>query len=1167
MTIDFSTISWDERPTLLLKNLDGTIIAPLSYAHNIELKANYNEISELTWTLPRYVDGVETEAYKDVVGMRIVDLPGVGQFSIVNPKVTSKGGMLETKECKAYSLEYELQSKSTSYLIEGTYELYNPVAPKSTALGILLEDYPSWRVGSFDSDLVGKYRTFDNISSSLYETMKDSFEKAYQCVFSFDTYARTINVRAVTSIATTKQVYISHDNLAKQIEIEEDTENIFTALDVNGAEDVDIRSVNPMGTNVIYNLDYFMNTSYFSQSLIDKWNQWKTTYEDYRKPYYDLTVAKVLQESKLVTQNAAIIKLTNELNKFTELQSVYVEGAASGGDYSDELAEIKQKIADKVTEISNKRDERNATQDVIDAAYAQQLAINRACSWDNFFTNEEIKLLDRYIKKDAIEETSFVYKEYASYVTPDTAKGANSATFRIDGATVAGSHREDGTKVYSITGGELTLNATSADTTTISFTHCEVISASAEVTSDKKYVFTAYLRSGTQDETTFPRASLTIIGIDCTMTSDASTDDDIGGTYIEGATMSSTSNTSDLYFTQNTTEYTKRSVEWDLYEFGQQQLDELAFPSYTFSVDSANFLALEDFELFKNNLELGEKIYLDLDGQVLKPICIGVEMSFEDPSQFKLIFGDKYSLKDSAFELVDLLEESVSMGKAVAKNRRSYNSFIDSGASSEVRDFMNSALDAAKNMVLGGSNEETIMDGSGVRLRKYNESTGDYEPEQVWLKSNLIAFTTDNWSSVKQAFGHMKNGSDVDVWGLIADSIIGKLIAGTNLTIESEKKDGGVAVFKMDANGAVLYNSQFDVVNEYEVEGTNNKGWIKLQSPLGIVAGVDSPAAPLFGTDVSGNTCVYTNDGNLLDKIKNIDYSDAGTLPRASFWADMYGNAFFKGNVYANSGVFNGTVYANAGKFTGEIEATSGKFSGTIYASKLAGTLEADETEGGILKGIGLNVGNGNFVVNSSGDVTMAGSIDLSRGSISWGTNAPVKYQFSVDGSSNWHDTMTASDYYRRDSLDGGTTWGSAYKFRGQDGSDADVPSYIHNAYIDFSSVNAPYLRGNSIELYGGHFSVYDSNGSNQHGFVGHATGSATNNAGDSFTTNGVALSAGLSNTNISYTTVGNYIIATTHGIRMHSGSNVNLYLTPSGAYYDNGNGAVEIGGSTAVFG
>jgi hypothetical protein len=46
-----------------------------------------------------------------------------------------------------------------------------------------------------------------------------------------------------------------------------------------------------------------------------------------------------------------------------------------------------------------------------------------------------------------------------------------------------------------------------------------------------------------------------------------------------------------------------------------------------------------------------------------------------------------------------------------------------------------------------------------------------------------------------------------------APSSVGTLLAGENLIIESAKKDGGKSVFKVDADGAVLYNSKFDIVN------------------------------------------------------------------------------------------------------------------------------------------------------------------------------------------------------------------------------------------------------------------------------------------------------------------------------------------------------------------
>lgn len=86
--------------------------------------------------------------------------------------------------------------------------------------------------------------------------------------------------------------------------------------------------------------------------------------------------------------------------------------------------------------------------------------------------------------------------------------------------------------------------------------------------------------------------------------------------------------------------------------------------------------------------------------------------------------------------------------------------------------------------------------------------------------------------------------------------------------------------------------------------------------------------------------------------------------------------------------------------------------------------------------------------------------------------NAAPKSQFSVTGISNWHDTMTDEDKFRRDSTDGGATWGPAYQFRGtdgapgqngEDGSDANVPNYIKSTYIDGESVSSPVLRGGII--------------------------------------------------------------------------------------------------------
>ena len=125
-----------------------------------------------------------------------------------------------------------------------------------------------------------------------------------------------------------------------------------------------------------------------------------------------------------------------------------------------------------------------------------------------------------------------------------------------------------------------------------------------------------------------------------------------------------------------------------------------------------------------------------------------------------------------------------------------------------------------------------------------------------------------------------------------------------------------------------------------------------------------------------------------------------------------------------------------------------------------------------------LNV-NDKFVVEKSGDVTMKGSINLagninmSGGVITWGQNGPVKYQFSSVGLTGpWHDTMQTNDKYRRDSLDGGTTWGAGYQFvgkdgqNGQDGSPATIPKYITETVIAKGVIEAPRINANVFSVY-----------------------------------------------------------------------------------------------------
>jgi hypothetical protein len=128
-------------------------------------------------------------------------------FVLMNPEMSSDG-VVEKKKCTCYSLEHEFVNKQI-FTENGTFNFWNPLESGKTVLGEILRLMPSWHAGSIDSALVGKWRTFDVKGENIYSFMKGTLQKAYQCIFYFDTYNRLIHVRDANRIVPSNSVYIA----------------------------------------------------------------------------------------------------------------------------------------------------------------------------------------------------------------------------------------------------------------------------------------------------------------------------------------------------------------------------------------------------------------------------------------------------------------------------------------------------------------------------------------------------------------------------------------------------------------------------------------------------------------------------------------------------------------------------------------------------------------------------------------------------------------------------------------------------------------------------------------------------------------------------------------------------------------------------------------------
>ena len=1138
MVVDFSKIRADEPPLLILCDVDGTRIQPLNYAYNVEAELNYNELSTIKFDYPAWVDGVPTPNYEKLAGFQIIEWPEVGYFTLIQPE-TKGDGIQEIKTCEAQSVEYEFSRKTISFE-NRTYNFWNPLSPDNTVIGRILERMPFWSAGEIDENLWNRYRTFEEDSSNIYDFIKGTCQQTFSCIVDFDTLKRRINAVSTASFVPTKQVYLSYDNLVKEINITENTEDIVTCIDPTGADGVDIRSSNPIGSNVLYDYSYYLTEANVGKELADKWAAWKSDFTAARTSSFRMSVQNAVLIAKDEAAKAKLVDLQGELSMLETLQSVDVEASAQGYEPSKPLSEHAEDIKAQKRLITKQEDAIAEIEADIEDLKKRMQAVNTSLTFDNYktsdgksFTENDRLIMDRYTKESSVSDSSFVVPVVESYNTSDTTADFADGSLSLVGAQVTCVEHAGIKEAYSVVGGEL--SCTIDGKTLIA----DIVRLVAEYnTDDKTVVLTGYVAAGDWDGTEYENGCVTLTGHASSFKSNVKEDPDTGA-YLEGTNLSIMFDDGYFYLTKNNSDFDQRTVEWDLLDYAAELLDRLSKPSYTFSISPCDFFAADGFDVFRRQLELGKRIYLNLgDDRILEPICTGAQFDFEDPTNFQLLFDDTFTAGKLTPNLSALLNKSVSAGKQLDASKFTSAEFVNSGAASTLKKIYEGAVDASLNAVMSSKNQDVLMDQTGIRLRE-SDGLGGFKDEQIWMTKNNIVFTKDGWQSATMAIGKIVDPDFItdknltgELWGIVAPALVGKILAGESLMIEALDRDGNTVLFKVDGNGAKLYNANFDLVSKYTYNGETNVGQIGLHPTLGLTAGNDLQENGIFEYGDTGDIIgMKTTKGGYVQYIDELVGSDR---PQAKFWVDMKGNVYLEGKVYA----------------------TDGEFSGTLKATTLEGTLVG--ANGGAIKGVSLGIGGpnyNNFMVDSDGNVTMNGNINLSGGSITWGSNMP--------------DTGISEDEALQLIED----------------NQVQLPNYIKSTYIKSTIVKSPTIKGNNMEVYGA-YKVLDADDSVT-GYMGAAYGE------DSWgnTTVGVAMSSGRttgSMTNaeeggtetITYASTGNYVIATDSGARMQSGA-YSLAVTNNGAFVqknDNTNGVVtrinlwtlaSSGGTggTAVFG
>jgi hypothetical protein len=828
-----------ENPELYLCNPDKTEIAVIK-SRKETLTLRFNDLSELTFEVPELIfekgSKNDKERYYDrLESKRLVLVADIGWFQITSVS-ENEGGNGSYKTIKAESLQTTFKNKGF-YAENRLYKFYNPVDPKDESydsddieaipsvigqlyqqLGVQIDlsaqtggvensppvNYDSWTLTYIEPDLIfaegagAEGRT--NLCRSLnkegaavtygYDFMVNDVENAFEVIFIFDFLRQGIEVRFVENITQKTNIYLSLENVVKTLTTEEDASEITTVLNCNGSN-LDIRAVNPIGTNYITDFSYYMDEidkNWMSDGLIAKLKEWQADIDAKQEEYSGLVLRlrDLYQEINVLSETGIFV--SNKLEDLGVVRDKYIENYpenAKNNTNPTGLAFLGEEIGLGEHSIEEKsiffdksgQENQNFEGTTVLTCYKTPPEVdeNGEFSFANGDESCEDSAENNYAAEFiyCFDAAADVVKHESYCVLVGAAKlkeGQTTETKYVSGLQrmVAYNHVSTWIAYYEKQNAKIKNNANEKQEETVN------ILADMQEISSKLNIVGYFINS--------PKLYKEL---ECY--------------WIEGDYENET-----LAALDTTTEAERLDLSKQLMEAGKQDLKKVSRPKFAFTVDAINFLCLHEFKEFSNELELGKIVTIEKSPDVYYyPILTEMSFEFGSEDSFKLTFSNALKLTDWGYSFADIITNASKTSRMVSANWQELMNYTRSKG--EIEDLLLHPLDRTlrfmkENMV----NQEFIVDDTGILGRKIeSDILGTFYREQVRIINNVMMFTDDAWETAKTALGKVhftdENGVDTTAYGLVAEVLVGSLIMGETLFLTNDSN-----TMTFDKNGIII---------------------------------------------------------------------------------------------------------------------------------------------------------------------------------------------------------------------------------------------------------------------------------------------------------------------------------------------------------------------------
>ena|GEM_PF-2213336 len=926
MNLTFDYFRNLKKPDIVLCNPDKRQIA-LMETRNTSLAFRFNDLSELTFDIPLYGtnakgNNVKYQYYPRVEPQRLILLEGIGYFKIT--QVTeAEDGLDVYKSVTARSLQVRLND--FGFFVENRlYSFFNPhdpfddkyddnnaehipsvvgqlnkqlqvqVDPRAIqGLTEMEQTYEDWTISYINPALRYNPSREDNILRAFTDSHNiwgldfiiNYAAELFEVIFEFDFLRQAIKIKTVEEVTEKTNIYLSFENVMNQLQLTEQADDVVTVLACKG-NNLDIRSVNPTGTNYIADFTHYMaedddpQPKWMSHALTKKIKEWQAEV-DAATPLWEQLVLRLRSLYEVQgTLNAERVYFDLKLQDLEAARDRYLVANTDPLNNLEELEKAKAIFTAEVVKVGERS--------------LEVSSLFRNTDFNRMRQHLCYRTPPKFIQMNRKTETGTEYWS-GRFSFEDNTDG-NTATFNENGLRF----NDPNAPTVEPVGGHIYFADPLSNN---NLSYCKLTLEVGELDSgDPNNPIMRWQVSGFERYTIFSDVKKWI-EIYQGIVSDFLVRIEANNAEIESVTaqMNEISSALNLqkffnmsdpeevklfrelknYWIENeytndgfavfdtTTQQESIDLARELLEEGKKHLAKINQPRFSIQVDAIDFTKIHEFKAFTSDLALGKVITIQKSDDVhFYPALTSMTLNLDDTESFTLVFSNALKPDSQDFLYADLAKQGAGMARSVTANWQEITSFSrrESAIQELLYEPLNRTLRAAQSNM---SRQEFIIDDTGILGRRYGEDGHSFENEQIRIINNLLLFTDDGWQTAKTALGklditHPLHGRML-AYGLLAEAVVGSLIIGNTLYISNEN-----------------------------------------------------------------NTIMLDCDGIKITAAD--DHSDV------RFYADNSGNVSIKGNINAVSGsiggliVQNNTIYSDNGTFSinaaGYLQATSGKIGG-----------------------------------------------------------------------------------------------------------------------------------------------------------------------------------------------------------------------------------------------